>query len=216
MNDLPNLSAAKLVTALKKKQMTSVELLEFYIERYNRLTPRINAIVATDFDNARKRAKNADAALAKGEDWGQLHGLPMTIKDNIPVAGLPNSYGLPLVKDYIPSTNADVAEAVLNDGAIIFGKTNLPLMGMDTQTFNEVYGQTSNPWDITLTPGGSSGGAAAALAAGLTALEIGNDNGGSIRTPAHFCGVYGHKIFIRYHLDSRGKRAVEHYGPQLR
>ena len=107
--------------------------------------------------------------------------------------GLPNSYGLPLVKDYIPSTNADVAEAVLNDGAIIFGKTNLPLMGMDTQTFNEVYGQTSNPWDITLTPGGSSGGAAAALAAGLTALEIGNDNGGSIRTPAHFCGVYGHK-----------------------
>ena len=169
MNDLASLSAKKLLETLKNKQMGSLELLEFYIERYERLNPRINAIVATDFDSARKRAKEADAALAKGEDWGPLHGLPMTIKDNIPVKGMPNTYGMPIAKDFVPSANADVVESLLEAGAIIFGKTNLPLLGMDTQSFNEVYGQTNNPWDLARTPGGSSGGAAAALAAGLTA-----------------------------------------------
>ncbi|MBI4765249.1 MAG: amidase [Deltaproteobacteria bacterium] len=193
MNDLASISATKLVGALKNKQVGSLELLEFYIERYERLNPRINAIVATDFDSARKRANDADAALAKGEVWGPLHGLPMTIKDNIPVVGMPNTYGMPIAKEFVPSANADVVESLLDAGAIIFWKTNLPLMGMDTQTFNEVYGQTNNPWDVTKTPGGSSGGPAAALAAGLTGLEIGNDIGGSIRIPAHFCGVYGHK-----------------------
>ena len=193
MNDLASLSATKLIEALKNKQMGSLELLEFYIERYGRLNPRINAIVATNFDSARKRANEADAALAKGENWGPLHGLPMTIKDNIPVAGMPATYGMPIAKDFVPSSNADVVEFLLEAGAIIFGKTNLPFMAMDTQSFNEVYGQTNNPWDLTRTPGGSSGGPAAALAAGLTGLEIGNDIGGSIRLPAHFCGVYGHK-----------------------
>ncbi len=149
--------------------------------------------MAKDFYSARKRAQEADAALAKGDVWGPLHGLPMTIKDNIPVVGMPNTYGLPIAKDFVPSANADIVEYLLEAGAIIFGKTNLPLMGMDTQSFNEVYGQTNNPWDVTKTPGGSSGGPAAALAAGLTGLEIGNDIGGSIRIPAHFCGVYGHK-----------------------
>ena len=193
MNDLASLSATKILAALKNKQMGSLELMEFYIERYERLNPLVNAIVATNFDSARKRAKEADAALAKGEVWGPLHGLPMTIKDNIPVVGMPNTYGMPIAKDFVPSANADVVESLLDAGAIIFGKTNLPLMGMDTQSFNEVYGQTNNPWDLTRTPGGSSGGAAAALAAGLTGLEIGNDIGGSIRIPAHFCGIYGHK-----------------------
>jgi amidase len=192
-SNLASLSATKLLGALKNKQMGSLELLEFYIERYERLNPRVNAIVATNFDSARKRANEADAALAKGQDWGPLHGLPMTIKDTFPVKGMPNTYGLPIAKDFVPSENADVVESLLEAGAIIFGKTNLPLMAMDTQSFNEVYGQTNNPWDVTKTPGGSSGGAAAALAAGLTGLEIGNDIGGSIRIPAHFCGVYGHK-----------------------
>ncbi len=193
MNNLASLSATKLARALKDKQMSSLELLEFYIGRHERLNPRVNAVVATDFDNARKRAGDADAALAKGEDWGPLHGLPMTIKDNIAVVGMPTTYGAPIAKDFRPSRNADVVESLLDAGAVVFGKTNLPLWGMDTQSFNEVYGQTNNPWDVTKTPGGSSGGAAAALAAGLTGLDIGNDIGGSIRIPAHFCGIYGHK-----------------------
>jgi amidase len=168
MSDLSSLSASKLVRALMNKRVNSLTLLEFYIERYERLNPRVNAIIATDFDNARKRAKDADIALAKGEVWGPLHGLPMTIKDSIAVVGMPYTFGLPNAKNFIPSANADVVESLLDAGAIIFGKTNLPLMGMDTQCFNEVYGQTNNPWDVTRTPGGSSGGAAAALAAGLT------------------------------------------------
>ncbi|MEJ2158847.1 MAG: amidase family protein [Desulfobacteraceae bacterium] len=193
MKDLASSSATKLLGALKNRQISSLELLEFYIERLTRLNPRINAIVATDLDNARKRAAEADVAYAKDEDWGPLHGLPMTIKDNIPVVGIPNTYGMPIAKDFMPSANADVVESLLDAGAIIFGKTNLPFMAMDTQSSNDVYGQTNNPWDLTKTPGGSSGGSAAALASGLTGLEIGNDLGGSIRIPAHFCGVYGHK-----------------------
>lgn len=201
MKDLASLSVIRLTKALKKKQISSLELLEFYIKRYERLNPRINAIVATDFKNARKRARAADAAIAKGEDWGPLHGLPMTIKDNIEVVGMPTTYGDPLFKNFMPSKNADVVQSLLDAGAIIFGKTNLPLGAMDTQTFNKIYGQTNNPWDVRRTPGGSSGGAAAALASGLTGLEIGNDIGGSIRLPAHFCGIYGHKS--SYNIVSR-------------
>jgi amidase len=193
MNKLADCSATELVKNLKEKQIGSLELLEFYFERYTRLNPGINAIVATDFENARKKAKAADNSIARGKVIGPLHGLPMTIKDNIEVTGMPTTYGVPLFKDFIPSHNADVAQALKDAGAVIFGKTNLPLMGMDTQSFNDIYGQTNNPWDAALTPGGSSGGAAAALAGGLTSLEIGNDIGGSIRIPAHFCGVYGHK-----------------------
>jgi amidase len=193
MNNLPFQSATELLQAIREKHIGSAELLEIYIERYERLNPKLNAIVATGFENARKRARQADEALAKGENWGPLHGLPMTIKDCIEVVGMHSTWGSPMFKDYISTRNADVVQPLLDAGAIVFGKTNIPLFAMDTQSFNEVYGQTNNPWDLTRTPGGSSGGAAAALAAGLTGLEIGSDIGGSIRSPAHFCGVYGHK-----------------------
>jgi amidase len=193
MNGFAQLSATKLVEAINDKRISSVELLELFIERYERLNHRINAIVATDLENARKRAYEADEALSKGKNWGPLHGLPMTIKDCIEVAGMHCTWGSPIFKDYISTKNADVVQSLVDAGAIVFGKTNLPLWAMDSQSFNEVYGQTNNPWDVTRTPGGSSGGAAAALAAGLTGLEIGTDIGGSIRSPAHFCGVYGHK-----------------------
>ncbi len=186
-------SAIDITKAIQDKRIASSEVLELYIERYERLNPSINAIVDTDFENARARARQADEALTKGENWGLLHGLPMTIKDCIDVAGLRSTGGLPEQKNYVPTINADVVQSLVDAGAIVFGKTNLPTGGMDTQCFNEVYGQTNNPWDVTRTPGGSSGGSAAALAAGLTGLEIGSDLGGSIRTPAHFCGVYGHK-----------------------
>ncbi len=193
MTELQFQTAAQLVQAIQDRQISAVELLNFYKERINRLNPGINAIVATDYDAAEKRARAADEALSKGEVWGPLHGLPMTVKDSVEVAGMPCTSGFPGLKDHLPNKNADVVESLIGAGAVIFGKTNLPMFGQDFQSFNEVYGQTNNPWDVSRVPGGSSGGAAAALSAGLTALEIGSDIGGSIRNPAHFCGVYGHK-----------------------
>jgi amidase len=173
--DFPGLdsySATGLIKAIKSKKFSATELLMGFIERHNRLNTKINAVVATDFEGALKRAQQADEALSCGETWGPLHGLPMTIKDNIEVVGMPTAYGAPRFSRYIPDKNADVVQSLLDAGAIIFGKTNLPLFGMDTQSFNNVYGQTNNPWDVSQTPGGSSGGSAAALAAGLTGLSI--------------------------------------------
>ncbi|MBL7177870.1 MAG: amidase [Desulfobacteraceae bacterium] len=193
MDEFAFQSAVNLVKAIQDKKISSSELLELYIERFERLNPCINAIVDTDFETARARARQADEALTNNEYWGPLHGLPMTIKDYINVTGLHSTYGSPIFKDNLPTTNADVVQLLIDAGAIIFGKTNLPLWAMGSQSFNEVYGQTNNPWDLTRTPGGSSGGAAAAIAAGLTGLEIGSDLAGSIRSPAHFCGIYGHK-----------------------
>jgi len=160
------------------------------VERYN---PKINAIVFMDVEAARKRAKKADNALATGEIWGPLHGVPMTIKDSFDVVGMPTTWGVPEYRDNYPKKNAVAVDRYLKAGAILFGKTNVPLYLADWQSFNEIYGTTNNPWNITRTPGGSSGGSAAALAAGLTALETGSDLGSSIRNPAHYCGVYGHK-----------------------
>lgn len=193
MSDWAEWSATRLAAAIREKQVSSTELLEYFVDRYERLNPKINAIVTTNLEAARARAKQADEALSNGELWGPLHGLPMTLKDNFQVEGMPMANGAPQLKDFMPPENQDVAQLLIDAGAIVFGKTNLPLFGMDTQSFNEVYGQTNNPWDLSTTPGGSSGGTAAALAAGLTGLDIGNDIGGSIRIPAHFCGIYGHK-----------------------
>jgi amidase len=186
-------SATALLADLQAGRATAVELLEMYIDRVNRLNPKINAVVATDLENARKRARDADKATKNGETWGRLHGLPITIKDSFEVTGMPCTSGSPDLKNYMPEKNADVVQALINEGAIVFGKTNLPLFAMDFQSYNDVHGQTGNPWDTAKIPGGSSGGAAAAVAAGLTGLEIGSDIGGSIRNPSHFCGVYGHK-----------------------
>jgi amidase len=193
MEEWAKQSALTLAKAIQDKKISSSELLEYFFERYERLNPKINAIVATNFDRARKKAADADEALAKGEVFGPLHGLPMTLKDNLEIIGMPTTFGSPLYAKNMPEENADVVQDLLDAGAVVFGKTNLPLMAMDTQSFNDVYGQTNNPWDTSRIPGGSSGGAAAALSAGLTGLEIGNDIGGSIRLPAHFCGIYGHK-----------------------
>ncbi|NNF98120.1 MAG: amidase [Desulfobacteraceae bacterium] len=193
MVELAFQSATQLLESIRKRRISSVELLELYNERYKRLNPRINAIVTTDFESARIRAKEADKAMASGKSWGPLHGLPMTIKDSIEVVGMPCTAGSPNLKNHMPTRNADVVQPLIDAGAIVFGKTNLSLFAGDFQCFNDLYGQTNNPWDPTQTSGGSSGGSAVALAAGLTGLEIGSDLGGSIRVPAHFCGIYGHK-----------------------
>ena len=190
MEEWAKQSALTLAKAIQEKKISSSELLEYFIERYQRLNPKINAIVATNLDQARKKAADADEALSKGEVFGPLHGVPMTLKDNLEFVGIPTTYGSPLFAEHMPEENADVVQSVLDAGAIVFGKTNLPLFAMDTQSFNGLYGQTNNPWDTSRTPGGSSGGAAAALAAGLVGLEIGNDIGGSgwIYTKWTSCG----------------------------
>src|SRR5687767_10340554 len=193
MLDVPFRSARQLAADIRKKKIGCVELLDLYLARVAKHDGSLNAVVVRDFDRARKRARAADRALSRHETWGPLHGVPMTVKESYDVVGLPTTWGVPAYKDNIATKNAVVVDRLLGAGAVIFGKTNVPLYLADWQTFNAIYGTTNNPWDVTRAPGGSSGGGAAALAAGLTALEAGSDIGSSIRNPAHFCGVYGHK-----------------------
>lgn len=193
MLDLPFRSATQLASLIRRKKIGCLEVLDLYLDRIERYNPRLNAIIFMDIEAARKRAGHADRALAKGEVWGPLHGVPMTIKESYNVVGMPTTWGVPEHKDNYPTENAITVDRFLNAGVVLFGKTNVPLQLADWQTFNEIYGTTNNPWDVTRIPGGSSGGSAAALAAGLTGLEAGSDIGASIRNPAHYCGVYGHK-----------------------
>jgi amidase len=186
-------SAARLAAEIRDRRIGCLELLDFYLARAERHNPALNAIIAWQIDAARQRARDADAALAKGEVWGPLHGIPMTVKESFNIAGLPTTFGNPLWKDNIAASNAVVVDRLSQAGAIVFGKTNVPFMLMDSQSYNDIYGTTSNPWDLSRGPGGSSGGEAAALAAGLSALGAGSDIAGSLRNPAHYCGVYGHK-----------------------
>lgn len=193
MTDLPFRSAVELARMIRDREIGCAELLDVYLERVVRFNPQLNAIIATDLPTARRRAAEADAALARGEVWGPLHGIPMTIKESFNVRGLPTTWGVPALKGNIVTENALVVDRMLAAGVVLFGKTNVPLHLADWQSFNDIYGTTSNPWDLSRTPGGSSGGSAAALAAGLTGIEAGSDIGASIRNPAHYCGVYGHK-----------------------
>jgi len=189
----PFASATELARGLRARSLSARDLVETAIERIDREHDRLNAVVARDFERARIRAGEADAALDRGECNQPLLGVPMTIKDSLETEGLVTTCGAPVLAQHVPARNADPVQRVIDAGAIVLGKTNVPLFAGDCQAFNEVYGTTNNPWDVTRTPGGSSGGAAAALAAGLTPIEIGSDIGGSIRNPAHFCGVFGHK-----------------------
>lgn len=204
-NDLAFLPAHQLLAHMAAGQLSSRALLELQLARVDQCNPAIGAVVAFDRDAARQRADAADQARQRGECWGVLHGLPMTIKDTYAVAGMPCTAGGPVYRDHRPHANAWAVQRLLDSGAIVFGKTNVPFMASDIQSYNAVYGTTNNPWDVLRTPGGSSGGAAAALACGLTPLELGSDIGGSIRIPTHFCGVYGHKsshgiISLRGHI----------------
>ena len=193
MSDLAFQSASQLAAAIRDKRVGSLELLELYLERVERYNPALNALIATDFDGARARAGDADAALARGEVWGPLHGLPITVKESFNLAGLPTTWGMPAMANNVPATNALAVDRLRAAGAVPFGKTNVPFQLADWQSFNDIYGTTNNPWDTGRTPGGSSGGSAAMVAAGLTGLDAGSDIGGSIRNPAHCCGIYGHK-----------------------
>lgn len=193
MDQMHYKSATELASLIRQKKIGSLELLDHFLARIEKYNPKLNAIIWMDKDKARKRAKAADAALRKGKRWGALHGVPMTIKESYQVAGSPTTWGAPAMKDNVTETTAVSAQRMIDAGVTLFGKTNVPIMLADWQSYNAVYGVTNNPWDLSRTPGGSSGGSSAALATGLTGIDAGSDIGSSIRNPAHYCGVFGHK-----------------------
>src|SRR5437764_2625117 len=188
----PYRTATDLVKALVDRKGSPRELVDAAIGRIEALDGKINAVVVRDFDRARTAADAADAVLAKGERRPLL-GLPITVKEQYGIAGLPTTWGDPKFKDWRSEVDALAVQRLKAAGAIILGKTNVPINLRDWQSYNEVYGTTNNPWDLSRSPGGSSGGSAAALAAGFVPLEFGSDIGGSLRAPAHFCGVFSHK-----------------------
>ncbi|WP_156948824.1 amidase [Bradyrhizobium sp. WSM1417] len=185
-------SISTLLSALHARKVSASELIEHTIARIEALDGRINAVVVRDFDRAREAARAADAALGRGERQPLL-GIPVTLKEPFNVAGLPTTWGFPHFRDFQPAEDALVVSRLKAAGAVIIGKTNIPIGLRDFQSYNEIHGTTNNPWDLGRSPGGSSGGSGAALAAGFGPLSIGSDIGGSIRVPAHFCGVFGHK-----------------------
>jgi amidase len=178
---------------LAARRISAEELLDHHLARRAALDGGINAVVATDVDGARRAAREIDARRAAGETLPPLAGVTMTIKDSFEVAGMTATCGIPELAQHRPLRDADAVARLRAAGAVIYGKTNCPLGVSDHQSYNPLFGITRNPWDPARTPGGSSGGSAAALAAGFSTLELGSDIGGSIRLPSHFCGVYGHK-----------------------
>jgi amidase len=216
MADLRSLDATAMIQAMDAKRISALEFLDASIAQSHLLKDKLNAVVAEAAEPARAAARLIDDRRAKGETSetiGLLAGLPMTIKDTLDVDRLPASSGL---KSFLGRAVGDAAAVgrARTEGAVIWGKTNVPVLAGDWQSFNKLYGTTNNPWDLERTPGGSSGGAAAALAAGITPLEIGSDIGGSLRTPANFCGVFAHKptyglVSQRGHVPPKPGRASE-------
>jgi amidase len=183
-------TAREMLADLAAKTISARELLDLHTARNAAVGGKLNAVIETDLEHAQAAAKSIDDARAHGAALGALAGLPMTIKDGYDVTGMPATSGNPaFAKRDKNCVDADVVNAVRKAGAVVWGKTNVPFMLGDIQSYNDIYGTTNNPYDVTRTPGGSSGGAAAALAAGITPLEIGSDIGGSLRHPANFCGV---------------------------
>ncbi len=185
-------SATELAAALAAKKVSAVELAQDVIGRIERHDGKINAICVRDFDRGLEAARAADAARGRGESKPLL-GIPLTVKESYNVGGLPTTWGFPAQKDFVPPEDALSISRVKDAGGVILGKTNVPLGLGDWQSYNDIYGTTNNPFDLGRTPGGSSGGSSAALAAGYGPLSLGSDIGGSLRVPAFHCGVYAHK-----------------------
>jgi amidase len=185
-------TAVNLSAALAARKVSAVELAKDAIARIERHDTRINAICVRDFERGLEAARQADAALARGENKALL-GIPLTVKESYNIAGLPTTWGIPQQKNFVPTEDALSITRVKDAGGVILGKTNVPLGLGDWQSYNDIYGVTNNPWDLGRTPGGSSGGSSAALAAGYGPLSLGSDIGGSLRVPAFHCGVYAHK-----------------------
>ena len=186
-------TASRLAQMIRDREISAVEVLEAYLKQIDKHNGKLNAIATLDEERAKSKAKAADEALARGENWGALHGVPITIKDTFETKGLLTTAGYKPLKNHIPSQDATVVARLRQAGAIILGKTNLAEMASDFQSTNDLFGRVNNPWNIEYTSGGSSGGSAAAIAAGFSALDLGNDVSGSTRQPAHFCGVFALK-----------------------
>ena len=197
-------TTVELRAALATRKVSAIEAADHVIARIEALDGAINAVVVRDFERARDAASKADAALARGEQRPLL-GIPMLIKESFDIAGLPTTWGIPAFKDWVAKEDALCVTRLKAAGAVVVGKTNVPLLLSEWQSYNEIYGTTNNPWDLNRTPGGSSGGSAAALAAGFGPLSFGSDIGGSLRTPAHYCGVYAHKPTLNV-IPPRGHR----------
>ncbi len=190
-NEFATWPATRLAAAIHDRQLSSREVLAGYLDRIACGDGPVNSVVALDEDRAMAAAKTADEDAARGRVHGPLHGVPCTIKDGIEVAGIRSTSGAPELAEHVPTADALAVARLRAAGAIVFGKTNVPIWCADMQTYNELYGTTSNPWALDRSPGGSSGGAAAAVACGFTGFELGTDLGGSVRIPAHLCGVLG-------------------------
>lgn len=193
MDELIFASATALAKAIRTKEISSQEVVNAYLERIETVNPRLNAVVQVTADAARDQARAADSALARGDIQGPLHGVPMTIKDSLDTAGVITTGGTQGRQSHVPAQDATVVARLRAAGAILLGKTNTPELTLSIETDNLIYGRTNNPYDPARTPGGSSGGAAAIIAAGGSPLDFGSDTGGSIRQPAHFCGIAGIK-----------------------
>jgi amidase len=196
-------SAAEAAAAIRARKISALELTQAVLKQLEKHNPKLNAVIQRFDEKSLERAKAADAALARKQFWGPLHGVPITIKECFAYDSTPTSAGVPARKDFRPKRNALAVDRLLNAGAIILGKTNIPVALDDWQSDSPNYGVSNNPWDLTRTPGGSTGGGAAALAAGMGFLTLGSDAGGSIRLPAHFCGVYGLKPSLEL-ISGRG------------
>jgi amidase len=193
MTDIATSPAHVQAAAISKGEISSRELLDVFLDRVERLGAPVNAVVTIDAEPAREAARAADDARARGTSLGPLHGLPMTIKDAIEVGGMRSTGGAVELTDHVPVADAPAVARLRAAGAVIFGKTNAPRWSGDFQTHNAIFGTTSNPWALDRTVGGSSGGAAAAMACGFSGLELGTDIGGSVRIPSHCCGVFALK-----------------------
>ena len=190
-HDICFLTATELARRLRVKDLSARQVMEAHLAQIERVNPKVNAIVTLLPDQAMEQAKRADEALARGEEIGPLHGLPVAHKDLVPTKGIRTTYGSRIYRDHVPDQDGLIVERLRKAGAITIGKTNTPEFGAGSQTFNEVFGATLNPYDTTKTCGGSSGGAAVALACGMLPIADGSDTGGSLRNPANFCNVVG-------------------------
>jgi amidase len=220
-SELTFASLTQAAEAIRDGKITSLELTEHIIQRIERHNPALNAIVTFTKTEAIAQAKAADEALARGDVLGPLHGVPITIKDCFEVAGVRTTAGAKRLSDHVPEEDAATVSRLRKAGAVILGKTNVPIYAGDWQSYNEIFGTTNNPWDLDATPGGSTGGGAAAVASGLSYLSLGSDIGGSIRIPSTFCGLYGHKPTLnilpyRGHIPRRHAPLLTVAGPIAR
>lgn len=213
------LPASELAAKIVRKEVSPVEAVDAVLTRIEALNPRLNAFCFVHADEARAQARAAEAAVLRGDDLGPLHGVPVSVKDNVPIAGKPLTLGSRLLRENVAYETAPIGARIAASGAIIVGRTNTPEYAWRGSTDNRLFGETRNPWDLTRTPGGSSGGAGAAIAAGLTPISLGTDGAGSIRIPASFCGVVGHKPSfgrVPFFPSPGANELAAHAGPMTR